>query len=282
MSATLLDGRALSKKLNKALKYTVADWPRPPGLSVILVGADPASEVYVRRKGIVAGRIGLAHHQIDLPVDVGQEELLWNIDQLNADDSVDGILVQLPLPKGLDADAVMARIAPEKDVDGFTATSAGKLAQGQPHLVPCTPKGVMELLADAGVELSGKTAVVVGRSNIVGRPMAQLLEQANCTVTVCHSRTQNVAEHVGRADIVVAAVGRPHFVKGAWIKPGAIVIDVGINRLEDGSLVGDVETDAAAERAAAITPVPGGVGPMTIAMLMANTAAAAKSRLGLD
>lgn len=281
MSATLLDGRALSKRLNKALKYTVAEWPRPPGLSVVLVGADPASEVYVRRKGVVAGRIGLVHEQIDLPADVGQSDLIAVIDRLNADDAVDGILVQLPLPSGLDADAVMSRIAPDKDVDGFTAISAGNLAQGHPHLVPCTPKGVMELLAESGIALSGMHAVVIGRSNIVGRPMAQLLEQANCTVTVCHSRTVDVAEHVGRADVVVAAVGRPHFVKGAWIKPGAVVIDVGINRLEDGSLVGDVETDAAAERAAAITPVPGGVGPMTIAMLMANTAAAAAARLGL-
>ncbi|TNE92901.1 MAG: bifunctional methylenetetrahydrofolate dehydrogenase/methenyltetrahydrofolate cyclohydrolase FolD [Deltaproteobacteria bacterium] len=278
----ILDGRVLSKKLNKALKVRVASWPRPPGLAVILVGRDPASEVYVHRKGVVAGRIGFLHRQIDLPSDVSEQELLDVVHGLNQDDAIDGILVQLPLPKHLDSLAVMAAIDPAKDVDGFTAASAGCLAQGRPHLVPCTPKGVMVLLEEAGVALSGKHAVVIGRSNIVGRPMAQLLEQANCTVTVCHSRTQDVEEHVRRADIVVAAVGRPEFVRGDWVKPGAVVIDVGINRLEDGRLVGDVHTAEASEVASAITPVPGGVGPMTIAMLMANTALASAHRQGLD
>lgn len=280
--AEILDGRALSKRLNKGLKPRVAEWPRPPGLAVVLVGSDAASQVYVRRKGVVAGRIGFRHEQIDLPPDVSQEDLLAVVDRLNADDGIDGILVQLPLPGHLDTDQVMARIRADKDVDGFTSQSAGRLAQGRPHLVACTPKGVMAILDDAGIALSGQHAVVIGRSNIVGRPMAQLLEQANCTVTVCHSRTRNVAEHVARADVLVVAVGRPHFVKGEWVKPGAVVVDVGMNRLEDGRLVGDVDTEGAAERASWITPVPGGVGPMTIAMLMANTALASHARQGLE
>ncbi|MEZ4321436.1 MAG: bifunctional methylenetetrahydrofolate dehydrogenase/methenyltetrahydrofolate cyclohydrolase FolD [Myxococcota bacterium] len=273
----VLDGQELARRLNKALKEQVDALGRAPGLAVILVGDDPASEVYVRRKGLVAGRIGMAHWQIDLPADTPQHVLEARIDALNADPAVHGILLQLPLPAGLSASSATERIAPHKDVDGLTIGSLGRLAQGKPELVPCTPLGVMRLIEEAGIDPAGRNACVVGRSNLVGRPMAMLLEQANATVTVCHSRTPDLRAVVERSDIVVAAIGRPHHVKGAWIKPGAVVIDVGINRLEDGSLVGDVEYEAAAERASAITPVPGGVGPMTIAMLMENTFRAAVS-----
>jgi methylenetetrahydrofolate dehydrogenase (NADP+)/methenyltetrahydrofolate cyclohydrolase len=275
----VLDGRALARKCNQALKLKVADLPKVPGLAVVLVGADPASEVYVRKKGRVAARLGLHHEQVSLPASATLEEVLGVVDRLNADDSVDGILVQLPLPVGMDASAVMDRILPEKDVDGFSVANTGLLAQGRPGLVPCTPLGIMRLLKEAGVSLTGLRACVIGRSNIVGRPMMRLLEQANCTVTCCHSRTVGVDRIVAESDIVVAAVGRPHFVQGAWIKPGAIVIDVGINRLEDGSLAGDVEYEAAAARSSLITPVPGGVGPMTISMLMENTFRACVQRI---
>jgi methylenetetrahydrofolate dehydrogenase (NADP+)/methenyltetrahydrofolate cyclohydrolase len=274
---TILDGRALSKRLNKALKQVVDQMDRKPGLAVVLVGADPASQVYVRRKGVVAGRIGMRHQQIDLPAEVSQADLEQVVRDLNADDGVDGILVQLPLPGHLDATSVVDLIDPAKDVDGLTVGNIGRLAQGRRQLVACTPFGVMRMMEDAGIELSGKHAVVIGRSNIVGRPMAMLLEQANCTVTVCHSRTRDVAAEVARADVVIAAVGRPNMVKGSWLKPGAVVIDVGINRVGD-ALVGDVEFDSCAEVASAITPVPGGVGPMTIAMLMENTWRAAVAR----
>jgi len=267
----ILDGKALSRQLNKALKGHVDGMATKPGLAVILVGSDPASEVYVRRKGVVAGRLGMVHRQINLPADTSQDAVGALVDELNADPAIHGILVQLPLPKGLDSKAVVERIDPSKDVDGLTTRSAGLLVQGRPHLLPCTPKGVMRLLAHADIALEGKRAVVVGRSILVGRPMALLLEQANCTVTVCHSRTRDLEGIVRESDVVVAALGRPEAIKGAWIKPGAVVVDVGINRLDDGRLVGDVEFAAAAERASAITPVPGGVGPMTIAMLMDNT-----------
>ena len=204
------------------------------------------------------------------------------VDTLNADDGIDGILVQLPLPAGLDSTAILDRIDAAKDVDGFHPNNAGHLSQGRSRFVPCTPAGVMRILDHYGIDLEGKRAVVVGRSNIVGRPMAMLLEQANCTVTVAHSRTRNLPDLLADAEVVVAAIGRPNFVEGGWVRPGAVVIDVGINRIEDGSLVGDVDTSSASERAAAITPVPGGVGPMTIAMLMANTVTAAEQRLGLS
>lgn len=269
--SNIIDGKALSVRLNKALKKRVDALQRSPGLSVVLVGGDPASEVYVRMKGRVAHRIGFLHEQLNLPADVSQQVLMDTIEQLNQNPEVDGILVQLPLPKHLDEFQVMQCIAPEKDVDGFSSINCGLLAQGRPSLVPCTPWGVIQILRDEGIELTGLNAVIIGRSNIVGRPMAMLLEQENCTVTVCHSRTKNVAELVGRADLVVAAVGRPHFVKGSWIKKGAIVIDVGVNRLADGTLVGDVDFEEAKKHAKGITPVPGGVGPMTIAMLMENT-----------
>jgi len=232
----------------------------------------------VKRKRARAERLGFHQVSLHLSADISQGELEARIDALNADDAVDAILVQLPLPAHLDATAILDRIQPEKDVDGFHPWSAGLLSQGRPHLVPCTPRGVMVMLADAGVALSGANAVVIGRSNIVGRPMAMLLEQANATVTVCHSRTRNVAEIVGRADVVVAAVGRPGFVQGSWLKDGTVVVDVGINRLDDGSLCGDVDFTTAEPRASHITPVPGGVGPMTIAMLMENTVRAAEER----
>ncbi len=282
MTARSLNGRALARQRNQALKSRIAALPRPPGLAVVLVGEDPASQIYVRRKGVVAGRLGIAHQQIDLPADATQEALLAVIDRLNDDTSVDGILVQLPLPRHLDATVVMDRIDPAKDADGLHPTNTGLLVQGRAGLIACTPHGCMHLLRESGEELSGRDAVVIGRSNIVGRPMAALLEQANCTVTLCHSRTRDLESIVRRSDVVVAAVGRPNLIRGEWIKPGAVVIDVGMNRLEDGSLAGDVFFDEAREVAGAITPVPGGVGPMTIAMLMENTVRAAEARLGRD
>ena len=276
--AILLNGRKLAKQLNQGtVKPQAAELPRPPGLAVLLVGEDPASQVYVRRKGLVAERVGFTHRQITLPADTPEDVVLGHVRDLNRDDSVDGILVQLPLPKHIDSTLVLNAIDPSKDVDGFHPVNAGLLAQGRPQFVACTPKGCMELLRD--VPLSGKQAVVVGRSNIVGRPMAMLLEQANCTVTVCHSRTQDLQKHVERADVLVAAIGRPKHIPGEWVKEGAAVVDVGINRIEDGTLVGDVDFGPAEERAGWITPVPGGVGPMTIAMLMANTLQSAKQRL---
>jgi methylenetetrahydrofolate dehydrogenase (NADP+)/methenyltetrahydrofolate cyclohydrolase len=271
----ILDGRSLARRLNIALKERVSGLSRPPGLAVILVGGDPASQVYVKRKGIVAHRLGFLHRQVDLPKDATMETILNAIDDLNQDEDIHGILVQLPLPDGLSSSTVMDRIAFEKDVDGFTTINSGLLAQGRPWMVPCTPVGIMRLLEDSKVDLSGLDAVVIGRSNIVGRPMAQLLEQANCTVTVCHSRTRNLSDIVAGADVVVAAVGRPAFVQKSWLKPGAVVIDVGINRLDDGRLIGDVCPTAMNADLRGITPVPGGVGPMTIAMLMANTFRAA-------
>ena len=278
MSATILDGAGLAKRLNEELRARVGTLRRPPGLAVVLVGSDPASRIYVRRKGEAAERLGFVHRQIDREPDLDTGALLALVDGLNADDDVDGILLQLPIPKHLDVDRVMDRIDPAKDVDGFTIGSTGLLSQGRPNLVACTPKGVMRLLAETGISLQGKEAVVIGRSNIVGRPMAMLLEQQNCTVTVCHSRTRDLAAHVRRAEVVVAAIGRPEHVRGEWISEGAVVIDVGMNRRADGKLVGDVEFAAAAERASAITPVPGGVGPMTIAMLMQNTFEASAAR----
>jgi methylenetetrahydrofolate dehydrogenase (NADP+)/methenyltetrahydrofolate cyclohydrolase len=251
--------------------------PKPPTLAVVLVGSDPASQVYVRRKGEVAVRLGMGHRQVNLPAAAAQGDVVAAVRDLSLDRDVDGILVQLPLPVGLDATAVIEAIDPDKDVDGLTARNAGWLSQGRAVFVPCTPAGVLAMLADTGVSLRGARAVVIGRSAIVGRPVAQLLEQADATVTVCHSRTRDLADEVGRAEVVVAAVGRPNLVQGSWIRPGAVVIDVGINRVGD-SLVGDVDTEAASARASVVTPVPGGVGPMTIAMLMRNTVVAAERR----
>ncbi len=278
MTARLLDGKDLARRIQQGLRARIAELPRPPGLSVILVGADPGSQVYVRRKGEVAHRLGLRHEQIDLPANISAADLAKQIRRLGDDDAVDGILVQLPLPSGLDPQAAVAHIDPTKDADGLTTTSAGLLAQGRLGLRPCTPAGVMALLADANVPLRGARALVIGRSLIVGRPMAQMLEQADATVTVAHSRTIDLAAEARRADIIVAAIGRPRFVTGDMIRDGAVVIDVGMNRGADGSLCGDVDFDAAALRASMITPVPGGVGPLTIAGLMANTVTASEAR----
>jgi methylenetetrahydrofolate dehydrogenase (NADP+)/methenyltetrahydrofolate cyclohydrolase len=283
MTAQLIDGKALSLKVRGELKEQVAALQakhgRPPGIAVVRVGDDPASKVYVTSKEKTAKELGFGswHHHLDAAT--SQMDLLALVAKLNADDAVDGILVQLPLPKHVDANTVLEAISPAKDVDGFHAVNAGLLFQGRPRLVACTPSGVMRMLEEIGFNPAGRNCVVVGRSNIVGRPMAMLLLNASATVTVCHSKS-DVAAEVRRADLVVAAVGVSGLVKGEWIKPGAVVIDVGMNRGADGKLSGDVEFDVAKERASWITPVPGGVGPMTIAMLMANTVVAARARLG--
>lgn len=282
MTARIIDGKAVALSTQAKLKTEVdarlARGLRAPALATVLVGQDPASEVYVRNKRRACEALGIRSVPIHLDASVGNEELLAHIDRLNADDSVDGILVQLPLPKQLDATAVIERIRPDKDVDGFHPYNLGRLAQRQPTLRPCTPYGVIELLKSVGETFHGKRATVVGASNIVGRPMALELMLAGATTTVCHRFTRDLAAEVARAEIVVVAVGKPGMVRGAWIAPGATVIDVGINRLPDGTLCGDVEFSAAVERAGWITPVPGGVGPMTVTMLMANTLSAANHR----
>ncbi|MDX3885939.1 MAG: bifunctional methylenetetrahydrofolate dehydrogenase/methenyltetrahydrofolate cyclohydrolase FolD [Sphingomonas sp.] len=290
MSAERIDGKAYAAGLRQRLAAAVPAFEqatgRVPGLAVVLVGEDPASAVYVRSKGKATVEAGMASFEHKLPADTSEADLLALVDQLNRDATVDGILVQLPLPRQIDEQRVIAAIDPDKDVDGFHVANAGRLAVGQPGFVPCTPLGCLMLLQDRLGDLSGMEAVVIGRSNIVGKPMAQLLLGANCTVTIAHSRTRDLPAVVRRADIVVAAVGRPEMVKGDWLKPGAVVIDVGINRVpaaEEGKtrLVGDVDYASAAEVASAITPVPGGVGPMTIAVLLRNTLVAAFRRAGL-
>jgi methylenetetrahydrofolate dehydrogenase (NADP+)/methenyltetrahydrofolate cyclohydrolase len=282
MSARILDGKKIAQELRAEIKQRVdrrlASGKRPPGLAVLKVGNEAASEVYVRNKREACAEAGFISFDYDLPLDTSQEKLLSHIDQLNTDPNVDGILVQLPLPKHIDQTIVIERISPTKDVDGFHPYNIGRLAQRIPRLRPCTPYGVMRLLQTIGEALEGKEAVVVGASNIVGRPMSLELLLAGCTVTTCHRYTQNLPGHVARADVLVVAVGKPGMVKGDWIKPGAIVIDVGINRLPDGKLVGDVEFESARQRAAWITPVPGGVGPMTVATLLLNTLEAAEYR----
>jgi methylenetetrahydrofolate dehydrogenase (NADP+)/methenyltetrahydrofolate cyclohydrolase len=278
VSATLIDGKAVAASLRAALAVRVASLGFRPGLAVVLVGDDPASAVYVRNKDRAAASVGIAAQTIRLPAETPQADLLARVAALNADPAVDGILVQLPLPKHIDARAVIAAIDPAKDVDGLHPVNAGRLADGDPALVPCTPLGVMKLLADAGIALRGARALVLGRSNLVGRPVAALLLNADATVTVAHSRTRDLPEECRRADILVAAVGRPEMVRGDWLRPGAVVIDVGINRLEDGRLVGDVAFEECRAIASAITPVPGGVGPMTIACLLENTVQAALGR----
>ena len=278
MAAQMLDGKVMSAELREELALRVQRLKEKgvtPGLAVILVGDDPASQIYVKNKELGCQQVGIHSVTIRLPETASQAELEAQIDKLNADASIHGILVQLPLPQGLDEAAALARILPEKDVDGFHLLNAGKLFTGQRGVVACTPKGAMEMLHRTGIDLSGKEAVVVGRSNIVGKPMAMLLLQENATVTICHSRTANLAEHTRRADVLVAAVGKPRFITADMVKPGAIVIDVGINRV-DGKVVGDVDFDAVREVAAWITPVPGGVGRMTITMLLANTIEAAE------
>ena len=281
MAAQLLDGKAMSEELRADIARKVAALKErgvTPGLAVILVGDDPASQIYVRNKGIGCEKTGMHSVTIRMPEDATQQALEGQIRALNADPAIHGILVQLPLPPHLDEAAALAAIVPEKDVDGFHVQNAGRLLCGLPGVVACTPKGAMEMIRRTGVSLSGKEAVVVGRSNIVGKPMAMLLLQANCTVTMCHSRTADLASHTRRADILVAAVGKPGFITADMVKPGAIVIDVGINRV-DGRVVGDVDFEHVKDVAGWITPVPGGVGRMTITMLLQNTLEAAERTL---
>ncbi|GGJ30462.1 bifunctional methylenetetrahydrofolate dehydrogenase/methenyltetrahydrofolate cyclohydrolase FolD [Neoroseomonas lacus] len=280
MTARILDGKAIAAALRARLAERVAALPYSPGLRVVRVGEDPASGVYVRNKDKAAKAAGYDSATIHLPAETTEAELLATIATLNADPVVDGILVQLPLPPRIRTEAAIAAVDPAKDVDGFHPLNAGRLAAGQPGLVPCTPRGVMHILAEAGVVLRGARAVVLGRSQIVGRPMAQLLLGADCTVTIAHSRTRDLPGECRRADILVAAVGRPEMVRADWVAPGVVVIDVGINRLPDGRLVGDVAFGEVAAVAGAITPVPGGVGPMTIACLLQNTLEAAIARRG--
>lgn len=291
MTASIIDGKAFAAGLRARVAEHAASFEqaagRKAGLAVVLVGEDPASKVYVASKGKATVECGMNSFEHKLPADTSQKALIELVDRLNADPAVDGILVQLPLPKHLDEQAVVERISPNKDVDGLTPISTGRLALGLPGLVPCTPLGSLMLLKDRLGDLSGKDAVVIGRSILVGKPMAQLLLAENCTVTIAHSRTRDLPEVVRRADIVVAAVGRPEMIKGDWIKPGATVIDVGINRLppaegqSKGRLVGDVAYAEALEVAAAVTPVPGGVGPMTIAVLLRNALVAAHRNAGV-
>jgi methylenetetrahydrofolate dehydrogenase (NADP+) / methenyltetrahydrofolate cyclohydrolase len=277
----LIDGKAIAATVRGEVAARAAALRAQgvaPGLAVILVGDDPASAVYVRNKTRAARECGVDVFDHALPADTSQAALLALVARLGADPAIDGILVQLPLPPPIDATAVVQAIPPGKDVDGLHPENLGLLAQGRPRFVPCTPKGCMRLLAEAAAPLSGARAVVVGRSQLVGKPMALLLANADATVTLCHSRTRDLPGHVAAADVVIAAVGRPEMIEGGWIQPGAFVIDVGINRLADGRLVGDVAFAAARPRAAAITPVPGGVGPMTIAMLLDNTVESAARR----
>ncbi|HAD99682.1 MAG TPA: bifunctional methylenetetrahydrofolate dehydrogenase/methenyltetrahydrofolate cyclohydrolase FolD [Gammaproteobacteria bacterium] len=274
----IIDGKEIAKKLRSSIAKQVAKLDRKPGLAVILVGDDPASAVYVRNKDNACKEVGFYSEKINKPSDITQAALLAEVERLNKDDKIDGILVQLPLPSHLDANQVIEAINPNKDVDGFHSENVGKLMQNKPHLRPCTPKGVMTMLATIGVDLTSKNCVVVGASNIVGRPMAMELLNARATVTICNSKTQDLSSKIKQADVVVVAVGKSKMIKGDWIKDGAIVIDVGINRLDDGSLSGDVDFDSAQDKASWITPVPGGVGPMTIATLLENTLTAYTAR----
>ena len=278
MTAQLIDGKQIALDLREQVARQVQarkkTGKRPPALAVILVGQDPASEVYVRNKHLACEKAGIVSRSHRLPAETTQQELETLIDELNTDGQVDGILLQLPLPEHLQADPLLERINPHKDVDGFHPYNLGRLAQRRPLLRPCTPGGIMTLLQQLPVQLKGMKATIVGASNIVGRPMALELLLAGCTVTVTHRFTRDLAAEVSSADLLVVGVGKPGLVKGEWIKPGALVVDVGINRLEDGSLVGDVEFTSASQKAAWITPVPGGVGPMTVATLLQNTLAA--------
>ena len=280
MPARILDGKLIAERLTSEVRERVAarvaSGLPAPGLAVVLVGENAASQIYVRNKRKTTDAVGMRSFSVDYPATVTETELLSSIDRLNADRSVSGILVQLPLPPQIDAERVIERIDPRKDVDGFHPYNVGRLVLRMPTLRPCTPQGCMRLLAATGESLAGKHAVVIGQSNIVGRPMALELLMARCTVTICHSATRDLAHLVRQADIVVAAVGKPGFVQGDWIGEGAIVIDVGINRTSEGRLVGDVDFAAASARAGWITPVPGGVGPMTVATLLANTLRAAE------
>ncbi|HHK4245083.1 TPA: bifunctional methylenetetrahydrofolate dehydrogenase/methenyltetrahydrofolate cyclohydrolase FolD [Pseudomonas aeruginosa] len=284
MTATPIDGKALAAAMRSDFATRVSTLSKTgqrPGLTVILVGEDPASQVYVRNKVAACDAVGIKSEKIVFPADVPQRTLLEKLAELNDDPTVHGILVQLPLPPQIDEDAVLEAIATEKDVDGFHAENVGALAQGSPRFIPCTPYGVVKMLEYAEVDPTGKEAVVLGRSNIVGKPMAQLLLARGATVTICHSKTADLAAHTRRADILVCAVGHPRMITGDMLKPGAVVIDVGINRLPDGRLCGDADYDSCAAVASRVTPVPGGVGPMTITMLLANTIEAAERKAGI-
>jgi len=280
MTANIINGKLIAEELRGKVRDDVtartSQGLRAPGLAVILVGTNPASQVYVRKKREACAEAGFISRAYDLPADTTQQYLLDLINELNLDETIDGILVQLPLPEQIDETVVLEAILPDKDVDGFHPYNIGRLAQRMPSLRPCTPHGVIKMLDHIGETYKGRHAVIVGASNIVGRPMSLELLLAGATTTVCHRFTSDLKDHLGRADIVIAAVGKPNFIKGEWIKPGATVIDVGINRLENGKLTGDVEYDTAAERAAWISPVPGGVGPMTVAVLLSNTLNAAR------
>lgn len=280
MAARILDGKTVSAEIRSRVKARVdairASGGRAPGLAVVLVGDNPASQVYVRNKRRACAEVGFHSELYELPAVASQEEILELMERLNGEHHIDGILVQLPLPDHIDAETVTERILPTKDVDGFHPYNLGRLALRRPLLRPCTPKGVMTLLGRTGLRLDGMDAVIIGQSNIVGRPMALELLAARCTITVCHSRTRDLAAKVQGADVLVVAMGRPSFVPGDWIKPGSVVVDVGINRTPNGNLVGDVDYPSCAQRAAWITPVPGGVGPMTIASLLENTLQAAE------
>lgn len=275
MPAQIVDGKKIAQQVRSTVtsqvQSIISSGKRPPGLAVILVGSDPASQVYVGKKRQACEEVGFLSRSYDLPIETTQSELLSIIDELNVDTEIDGILLQLPLPAGLNAETILERIHPHKDVDGFHPYNIGRLAQRIPALRPCTPKGIMTLIESTKRVIKGLDAVIVGASNIVGRPMSLELLLAGCTTTTCHKFTQNLRQHVQSADLLVVAVGKPKFVPGDWIKPGAIVIDVGINRTSDGRLVGDVDFETAKEHAGWITPVPGGVGPMTVASLIENT-----------
>ena len=276
MPAQVLDGKLIRDRILEELKPRIAALPRAPGLAVVLVGNDPASEIYVRSKVKTSGTLGIYGEQLTLPASTGTEELLGIVEGLNQRREIDGILVQMPLPPQIDSRRILLSVAPSKDVDGFHPCNVGNLVAGGPGPRPCTPAGIIELLKRYGIPIAGKRAVVVGRSDIVGKPMAILLLHENATVTICHSKTTDLAAECSRADILVAAIGKANLIGSDFIKPGAVVIDVGMNRLPEGKLAGDVQREAAQALASAYTPVPGGVGPLTIAMLMANTVSAAE------
>jgi len=285
MGARIIDGTAVAARRRTLVTERVAELKAQgvtPGLAVVIVGENPASQVYVRMKQKDCDEVGFYSEKHALPAETSQEQLLALVGELNARDDIDGVLVQLPLPSHIDEDTVLDAIDPAKDVDGFHPLNVGRMLIGKDTYLPCTPHGCIVLLEEAGVDLTGKEAVVLGRSNIVGKPVAILLLEKHATVTICHSRTKDLPGVVRRADVLVVGIGRPEMVKGDWIKPGAVVIDVGINRLDDGRLVGDVDFDSASEVASAITPVPGGVGPMTRAMLLENTLTAAIRHAGLE
>lgn len=281
--AEIINGKIVSAKLREEIAAQVVDFKakygRAPGLAVIVVGDDPASAVYVRNKHKACLEAGITSYQIELPADISEQKLIAKIDELNADNSVNGILVQLPLPKSIDEERIINRISPEKDVDAFHPANVGRIMIGNYKLLPCTPAGIIALMDHYGVEIAGKRCVVIGRSNIVGKPMSLLLTERNGTVTLCHSKTRDIDKICREADIIVVAVGRAEFLKADMVKPGAVVIDVGINRLDNGKLCGDVAFEEVSEVASMITPVPGGVGPMTIATLLRNTLTAAENQI---